>query len=344
MTSHLLARANAVRLPLADASVDLVIGSPPYIDARLYLEDGKDLGISRKTGAWVEWMLAVTEEALRVSRGLVLWVVAGKTKNWTYQPAPEGLLWEWQKRGGSCFRPCYWHRVGIPGSGGEQWYRADVEYVLAFKRPGRLPYGDPKANGHPPKWGVGGEMSHRLSDGTRRNQWGHSGTGLRAERRRDGSIGDAVRPSHRTHTKRRETGEMEDQSYSVPSLANPGNILKSIVGGGQLGSPLAHENEAPYPVGVPAFFIRSHCSMGGLVLDPFSGSGSTGQAARDLGRDYIGLDLRQSQCLLGTRRLAEGPDAHRRKPAKPKYKPSPPRDLPGQSFLFQDGAEALVGA
>jgi hypothetical protein len=45
--SHLFAQADSARLPLPDASVDLVVGSPPYADARLYLEDGRDLGIAR---------------------------------------------------------------------------------------------------------------------------------------------------------------------------------------------------------------------------------------------------------------------------------------------------------
>ena len=263
MSFHLI-KSNAARIPMAEKSVDLVVGSPPYLDARLYLEDGVDLGISRRCREWIDWMLVVTEEALRVSRGLVVWVVAGKTEDWTYQPGPEGLLYEWWKRGGSAFRPCYWHRVGIPGSGGEQWYRADVEYVLAFKRPGRLPYGNPTANGHPPKWAPGGEMSHRTTDGRRR-------------------------------TNRGANGELKDQFYVPPPLANPGNVLKTTVGGGQLGSPVAHENEAPYPIEVPKFFIASHCPPGGTVLDPFSGSGSTGHAAIDPGRNYIGSDLRMSQ-------------------------------------------------
>ena len=64
-TVHLFAQADAARIPLPDQSVDLVFGSPPYTDARLYLEDGQDLGISRDTVPWVEWMLAVTTEALQ---------------------------------------------------------------------------------------------------------------------------------------------------------------------------------------------------------------------------------------------------------------------------------------
>lgn len=300
--THLLAQADAGRLPLADKSVDLVIGSPPYLDARLYLENGKDLGIARRCSEWVEWMLSITAEALRVSRGLVLWVVAGKTEDWCYQPAPEGLTWEWWKRGGEChlFRPCYWHRYGISGSGGEQWYRADVEYVLAFKRPGKLPYGNPTANGHTPKYAPGGEMAHRLANGARVNQWGPVG-GKRSGatgRKANGSRSKPGRPSHVV----RVVGEHESE-YDATALANPGTLLSTgATGGGNLGHEIAHENEAPYPEAVPKFFINSHCPPGGIVLDPFSGSGTTVSSAEQLGRIGIGFDLRLSQCRLGKQR------------------------------------------
>lgn len=299
-----IVQADAGRLPLGDASVDLVVGSPPYADARLYLEDGRNLGISRGANEWVEWMLGVTAECLRVSRGPVIWIAAGVTRDRNYWPVCEGLMWEWFRRGlGHAYRPCYWHRVGIPGSGGDQWYRADIEYAMCFKRPGKLPYADPKANGHPPKWAPGGQMSHRLSDGTRRNQWGHSGTGGTGARKKDGTHQDGARPSHRVYAKREANGDMREQTYLPPTLANPGNLFKAKVGGGLMGNALAHGNEAPFPVAVPAFFIRSHCPPGGLVLDPFGGSGSTAQAAVENGREAIVCDLRRSQCDLAKRRL-----------------------------------------
>lgn len=284
-------RGDATRLPFADRSFDLVIGSPPYLDARLYLEDGQDLGVSRDLGEWVAWMLDVTAEAVRVSRGLVIWVCAGVTRDWCYQPGPEGLLYEWVKRGGIAWRPGYWRRFGVSGSGGDQWYRADVEYALAFAPArGRMPHAEPTKNGHPPKWRPGGEMSHRMPNGRRVAKF---------------------------HTKTLPNGTMKVQGYNPPEIANPGNWIGEFYvegcgdfldtgasGGGRLGHPLAHENEAPYPVEVPAFFIRSHCPPGGLVLDPFSGSGTTVDAAMSEGREGVGLDLRQSQCELGRKRAA----------------------------------------
>jgi hypothetical protein len=281
-------QSDALRIPFADQSVDLVIGSPPYVDARLYLENGRNLGISRSVEAWVEWMLEVTVEAIRVSRGAVIWIAAGVTRDRTYWPACEGLMWEWYKLGGSAYRPCYWHRVGIPGSGGDQWYRADVEYAMCFKRPGKLPYAVPTANGKPPKFGVGGAMSYRHADGVRRN----AKTGGRMNKTKSG-YSDG-KPTYLVNVS------------PMPDIANPGTMLSTGAGGGgNIGDHRAHENEAPYPTEVPAWFIRSHSPPGGLVLDPFGGSGTTAHAAMQEGRRGIVCDLRRSQCDLSRRRLRE---------------------------------------
>jgi hypothetical protein len=335
--TRLLLQGDARHLPLADRSVDLVFGSPPYVDARLYLEDGKDLGIARDCLAWVGWMLDVTAEALRVCRGPVLWVAAGKTKDRNYWPACEGLMWEWWQRGGDCqlYRPCYWHRVGIPGSGGKDWFRADVEYVMCFKRPGPLPWSDNTAMGHPPKWAPGGDMSHRMGSGKRVNAHGVRMDGVRIGARRvNGSRAADESPDwnsrdravHVVVTRPRDGMHSQESTvYVPPAKANPGNLVKTVVGGNLMGSKLAHENEAPFPESLVEHFIRSLCPPGGIVLDPFSGSATTSAAAVRHGRRAIGLDLRRSQCELGARRLAEPPRA-----ARPRAAPA----APGQRSLF----------
>jgi len=326
--SALLGQADATRLPLATGSVDMVFTSPPYADARTY-----GIGAQRKCDEWVQWMLKVVTELTRVCSGLVLVNCAGVTRDRCYWPACEGLMWEWWKQGGNLWRPAYWHRVGIPGSGGKQWLRADIEYVLCFKRDAEwLPWSDNTANGHPPKWAPGGEMAHRLTNGQRVNQWGpvggpRGGGGRNADGTSKPSRMQAAAengyPSHiitqirpvgavvrkaisRQHTKSRADGTDEIQDYTPPVLANPGCLVKGIkVGGGLLGSKLAHENEAPFPEALAEWFIKGWAKPGGIVLDPFSGSGTTVSVARRLGRKGIGFDLRMNQCELGTRRLAE---------------------------------------
>lgn len=48
---------------------------------------------------------------------------------------------------------------------------------------------------------------------------------------------------------------------------------------------------AVYPIQLPQRCIAAGCKPGGTVLDPFSGSGTTGLAAQRLGRKYVGIDL-----------------------------------------------------
>jgi hypothetical protein len=315
--SVLLLRGDAIRLPLPDRSVDLVCGSPPYTDARTY-----GIGSQRDPYHWVQWMMQVSEEALRTSRGAVCWIVASKSKQWTYRPAVEGLQWSWFAAGGSAFRPVYWRRVGIPGSGSRQWLRGDVEVVLVFKRHGPLPWSNPLATGHPPKWGLGGESNHRLTDGTRRNQWG-AGPKTGRARRADGRREVGGRPSHTIRTRAGQDGAA---SVPVP-VSNPGNfweielpegldeVLEIPTGGGLMGHALAHQNEAPYPEKLAERLIRTLSPPGGTVLDPFCGSGTTIAAAERLGRRGLGIDIRHGQLEISRRRLE--------RPHAPVPKPNP---------------------
>lgn len=298
-----LIQADATRLPFADQSFDLVFGSPPYADARTY-----GIGAQRNAVDWVEFMLRVTEEACRVSKGLVLWVAAGVTRKWNYWPCCEGLMWEWFKRGNQQWRPAFWHRVGIPGSGGKQWLRADIEYVLCFTScKAAVPWADNTANGHAPKWAPGGDMSYRVADGARINEWGRYEASDSGSRKKDGTGRNGVKKTTRRCTRGRSGGDtIQETAYLPPVLANPGVLIKGIkVGGGLMGHPAAHENEAPFPEKLASWFIRSWCPPGGVVLDPFSGSGTTVAAATKLGRNGVGADLRLSQCQLARRRCKD---------------------------------------
>lgn len=72
-----------------------------------------------------------------------------------------------------------------------------------------------------------------------------------------------------------------------------------------MGHSLAHENEAPFPLGLAEFFIKSFCPPNGTVLDPFGGSATTAHAAWVNGRNSISIDVRESQCELMKRRMGD---------------------------------------
>jgi DNA modification methylase len=60
---------------------------------------------------------------------------------------------------------------------------------------------------------------------------------------------------------------------------------------------------ATFPPEIPERCIKAGCLVGGVVLDPFLGSGTTGLVALRLGRDFIGIDLSPEYCEMARRRI-----------------------------------------
>ena len=59
------------------------------------------------------------------------------------------------------------------------------------------------------------------------------------------------------------------------------------------------------PLGILTPLIEYSCPAGGLVLDPFMGSGSTLRAAKDAGRRAIGIEREEKYCEIAVQRLAQ---------------------------------------
>ena len=50
--------------------------------------------------------------------------------------------------------------------------------------------------------------------------------------------------------------------------------------------------------------VKASCPPGGVVLDPFMGSGTTAVAARRCGRQFAGFELNPDYCAIAEGRLA----------------------------------------
>jgi DNA modification methylase len=93
-----------------------------------------------------------------------------------------------------------------------------------------------------------------------------------------------------------------------PRGKNPGDVWSIST------HPLRAPHIATYPIEIPLRCIAAGCPSDGVVLDPFSGAATTGLAARQLGRTYIGIDLNRASHDIGLRRLGLRPQRLRRAP------------------------------
>lgn len=87
------------------------------------------------------------------------------------------------------------------------------------------------------------------------------------------------------HNSENKSGFGRDISFWIgKETILPSNVLTLPLVGKNHGHP------AVFPVGLPEFFIKLFVPPGGLVIDPFSGSGTTGLAAMNLRKNFVLID------------------------------------------------------
>ena len=268
---------------MPDDSVDVVVTSPPYANQRTY----EGSVAFRNDDHWLDWAATRFMECLRVSRGPVFWIVEGYTKKGTFHPLPEMLTVEIMRRVANIRRRNIFYRFGIPGGSPDDFAQHHEIVVCATSNGGRMPFADPKATGSPPKCKPGGRPSHQSKDG-RVNK-------LRKHQAKGGSE------------------KMTLREYKPPTICKASDVIVcGSVGGGNMGSKLSSENEAPFPEKIVRPYVLSYCPPGGTVLDCFSGSGTTAAVAIKLGRKFIAIEQRETQVDVIRRRVTEAEDIFNR--------------------------------
>ncbi|MDG6922957.1 MAG: site-specific DNA-methyltransferase, partial [Nitrososphaerota archaeon] len=71
------------------------------------------------------------------------------------------------------------------------------------------------------------------------------------------------------------------------------------------------DHPCPFPEEIPVRLITLYSNKGEFVLDPFSGSGQTGKAAKYLGRKFVGLEIELEYARLSKTRI-ENEELHLR--------------------------------
>lgn len=72
---------------------------------------------------------------------------------------------------------------------------------------------------------------------------------------------------------------------------------------GQTGESKKYNHPAMFPISLAEDHIKSWSNEGDLVFDPFLGSGTTGVAAKNLGRDFIGIELDEEYFRIAKERI-----------------------------------------
>ena len=211
---------------------------------------------------------ATGKEIYRVLKegGLAVMVIQDQTKNFGKSLTSFKTIVDWVDNVGfKLFETVIYRKYGAEGAWWNKRFRVDHEYMPIFLKGERPRYFNKEPLKIPSKHG-----GKTLTGG---------GTRL------TNGVRIATRPITINLTKCR------------------GTIWEYMTAGD--GTRLKHQHPATFPDKLPIDFIQCFCPEGGVVLDPFVGSGTTALAAIQLNRNYIGIDTSIEYCELAKKRLKE---------------------------------------
>lgn len=113
-----------------------------------------------------------------------------------------------------------------------------------------------------------------------------------------------MRPQNRFTNGRGDKDEGYAAHRRAPGMtASNGRNLRNVWTFATAPFPKAHF--ATFPPKLAEICIKASCPVGGTVLDPFFGAGTTGLVAHRLNRNTVGIELSKSYCEMALRRLRE---------------------------------------
>ena len=299
---------------LPDCSVNCVVTSPPYFGLRDYGMDGQ-LGLEPTPAAYVAAMVAVFAEVRRVlTDDGTCWVNIGDS----YASGEVGRHDSVQGR--------EINGKPVTVKSGDVRQQSKIDTQLPPKSllgiPWRLAFGL-QDNGWILRsdiiWSKPNPMPESVTD---RPTKAHEYVFLLTKSPRYWYDAEAIQERAHSGTDmgllrtRAHVGTTDGVAWHAPSIKTrqENNIDSRTAGNGTRNArtvwqisteptPFAHF--ATMPTKLVRRCIVAGCPVGGVVLDPFFGSGTTGLVARKEGRDYIGIELNPEYVALAERRLAQ---------------------------------------
>lgn len=297
---------------LSDESVNCVVTSPPYWGLRSYLPDGHpdkalEIGCESTLDAYIDRLTKVFREVRRVLRGDgTLWLNIGDSYagSWGAQSRGDdypGTLAYPSKRmlSGRQISAAQRRQSGAgstkrtPGLKPKDLMMTPARLAIALQDDG---------------WWLRSEIVWWKPNGmpescTDRPTAVHEKIFLLSKGRRYWYDAEAVK--EQAFDVGRENGRAgrDEDPRARPPGSNPktGRNLRNV-----WDLPVkwfAEAHFATFPPEIPERCILAGCPVGGTVLDPFGGSGTTGLVADRLGRSAILIELNPEYCQMAKRRI-----------------------------------------
>ena len=317
-----LYQSDARYLPVAGESVDCVVTSPPYWGLRDYGVTGQ-IGDEATHGEYVAHMVEVFREVWRVLKPEgTLWLnlgdsYAGSGKGPSVRPE--------QHMPGATRKPPPGIKpkdlVGIPWrvafalQDDGWWLRSDIiwskpnpmpesvtdrptrahEYLFLLTKSARYHY-DSDAIREPAEWARWGKQTVvKGTPGT--GSW--IGQRSKEELHERARATDKQRGHGRRHAGFNDRWDAMTREEQWAMGRNKRDVWEIAT------RPYAEAHFATFPEALVDPCILAGCPVGGLVLDPFIGSGTVAAVAQRLGRRAVGVDLNEAYLQLASKRVGQ---------------------------------------
>lgn len=279
LNEFLCGDATEVAKRLPDAIVDTIVTSPPYYRQRDY---GSDLQIGQEISpaAYVERMQELFAELKRVVKPTgSAWVVIGdKYVKGELLGMPWRVCLALKEVGWVLRSDCIWHKPNAMPSSVKTRPTTDHEYIFFFSNAKKDYFYDADAVREPH---VTFSENSKMKGG--RGHFGkRGGTPEKGKNQGDNNLHDG----------------RWDQAFH-PKGRNKRTVWSISL------SKFREAHFAVYPESLVNNCLNASCPPGGVVLDPFSGAGTTALAAKKSGRKYIAIDCNSDYIRIAKKRLAE---------------------------------------